>query len=305
LDIRCSLSNVLKNEIYSISVCKKKKQIYVCLLNEKKILIFDYNLKENTIKLNDNNIIDERSLFDSKGFNKCISISNNYLATADNCSIIIWKNELNNKDKYSRYKTISINEIISDILVINEDYFISARPRSRLITFYNINNLKEEKIISNIQIINNVNCLLLFKDYCIINCVGGLSLILNSTKEYVQFINIKDGDNFDSYYKRCITCDDYIYTINSRLKAKDNYYIRSLILKINGFQIKEECLEQCKYFKEVEIEIRDDISINNDFDILCLNNKCFLLSNSNEIMLSLRDNKVEELAPCYSEKNIN
>ena len=41
-----TINNVLDEKIYSASISKEKNQIYICLLNNKIVLIFDYNLKK-------------------------------------------------------------------------------------------------------------------------------------------------------------------------------------------------------------------------------------------------------------------
>ena len=276
---------MLDQRIYLASFSTEQNQIYLCLLNNKKVLIFDYNLKEKNIKLNKNFIIDE--IESDIHFNKCISISKAYLATADNSSIIIWKDDLNNINKYTKFKTITLNDNISDLLSINDECFISSQPRSRLITFYNINSLKQEKIIPDINIIDNKDSLLLFKEYTIINCRCGLALIFNGTKEYVQYIELKENNY--GYNKKCISCDNYFYTVYSEIKEQD--YNNYLFIKINGFKINEGNLEKCEDYKDIEIKVEDNID--NSFEILSFNKNCFLISNDIKFILYTFDNENE------------
>jgi len=83
-----------KDKIYSISLSLDKKIIYGCLSNKKIVKFFYFDEYEFLIE---NQEITDNEYINSH-FNKCIQLTKNYLATADNKHIKIWKNN-NNKEQ--------------------------------------------------------------------------------------------------------------------------------------------------------------------------------------------------------------
>ena len=110
------------DKIYSVSFTNINNKIYICLLNEKVIKILDFNLDLKQLKICDEEIRDN-SLHH---FNKFIHLFKEFVATSDNNNIIIWKKNSNNNNNYSKIKTIQLNTDINDLLLINNDYFISS-----------------------------------------------------------------------------------------------------------------------------------------------------------------------------------
>ena len=183
----CNIQN-LEDEIYSVSISKDSNQIYICLLNKKNVKIIDYNLDNEELIINKNEIIDETSQFNSH-FNKCIKICDYFFATADAIRIIIWNKT--NENSVISYKNIKISNMqtkTSDMILANNEYFITSQPLIKTITIFNIKSLSQEKYITNIDCIDSTNCFLLFKQYIIINCKQGIALLLIKTKQIVQYI---------------------------------------------------------------------------------------------------------------------
>ena len=280
INIVYELNIHLNKELYSISSSKEKKQIYICLLKPKKVIIFNYDIESKIITLSEDSIIDLFAY--NNHFNKCISISKEYLATADKNSIIIWYRDNKLKD-YKEIKKISLNTKIADLLSINDKYFISATPIKKVILFFNVNNLKLEKIISDIEVINNKDCLLLFKEYIIVSCEKGMAIIMIKTKELIQFVEFK----YLKFDKIIFFCNDIIYVAyyNLNHQVEKNYY--NVSIKIYLYKIIEGLLENYKNYKEIKIKIKNigndnDIIIKNKITIFCMNETHFIISGKTE-----------------------
>ena len=89
---------------------------------------------------------------------------------------------------YSSYKSIIIKNKACDLLSINYGCFVSCLFEKKEVLFFNIQNLKIDKIISNIDVVDSDNCLSLFDNYIIINCIKGIGIISINTKEIIQYI---------------------------------------------------------------------------------------------------------------------
>ena len=192
-------------DIFSLYHSKNCNQIYACLAQEKQIRIIEYKIidDKNEMKLNIDVIKDDK--MKKSHFNKCIDISNKNLASCDWKYIYIWeKKTVLNKNLYSIKSKIIINAKTIDLLLINDDYFISAQPNNRSITFINIDRFSIEKIIYNIDCICSTNCLLLFKEYIIVNCKKGLAILSNKTKEYINYIELVEK----KHKNKIISCND-------------------------------------------------------------------------------------------------
>jgi hypothetical protein len=172
-----------KEKIYSVSISPKKKQIFACLADKKIVKIFDYTEEDLKIKISKDEIIDNSET--SGHFNKCIDIINGYIVTSDNKNIIIWKN---NTKKFIKFKIFDVGIKTTDLLFVNGNYIISSQPQNKTISIYDIKNLIQEKIITNIDSIDSYRCLLKYKDYIIINCERGIALFSVKTRELCQYI---------------------------------------------------------------------------------------------------------------------
>ena len=106
-----------------------------------------------TINKNEINDDENISIFH---FNKCIDFGNNYLAIADNEFINIW-NE-NNNGHFSKLIKLNIGNKTPDLLLANDNYFISIQPNNKTIIIFNIKHLRQEKIIPNVDSIDSKNC---------------------------------------------------------------------------------------------------------------------------------------------------
>ena len=261
-----NLSINFDDEIYSVSISKDNNQIYICLLNEKKVKIIDYNLKEEKLNINQNQIDDTNDFLTH--FNKCIKIGNSLFATADDRMLSIWsKNEDDDSNNYISLMKIHIYGKTLDLLLANEDYFISSQPYINMLTLIDIKSLSK-KYITNIECVNSSNCFLLFKEYIIINCKKGIQLLLIKTKEICQYI-----ENFDGISEnKEIVLDDKenICILNKAKKLNllffnNKYYIKIIKLKINSGLLEP-------------FESYDNIEVNeNNLKIICLNDGDFIL----------------------------
>ena len=182
-----------KENINSISCSKDKKEVFVCLSEDKKVKILDCNLELLKMKLSKDEIVG-KSLNYNDHFNKCIQITNEHFATADNNNISIWSriiDSIDNKKEYINIFNIILNSSILDLLSINNKYCISCQKN--IISFINNYSIEEEKSIfdDRFEFYNSNNCLLLLKDYVAVNCLKGIAFIYLKTKEIVQFIDNK------------------------------------------------------------------------------------------------------------------
>ena len=77
-------------------------------------------------------IIDNEDI--NSHFNKCIQLTEKFIATADNKKIKIWKNS--DKEQLEIEKKIEINSKTSDLLLVNDVYFISSQPDKKNYSYY-------------------------------------------------------------------------------------------------------------------------------------------------------------------------
>ena len=283
------------DDIYSISILKEKNQIYLCLLKKKIVKIIDYDLnKKAFIDIRTINDINDTLLH----FNKCINISNDLLATSDNKNIIIWDQRNYESNNYNKIKKIQIKT--SDLLLANNEYFITSQPDIKLLTIFDIKTLNPEKYIPDIDCIDSLNCFLLFKKYIIINCKKGVALLLIKTKEISQFIDIEISENrhifLDNKNNICILSQKFKnktklgkynliikhLTIKDEL-FKDEEILDKYNLRITKLKIKDglfEIFEDCK-------NIESDVQISK---IFCLNDGDFIFQGNLIYILKKRNN---------------
>ena len=113
-----------KESIYSISISTIEDKICICLLNNKNVKIIDYDIDDKSFELN-NEEIKDNSESNINHFYKCIQITKINFITSDDKYIKIWSNNSNN---YLEIKKIKLNTKTYDLLLINNEYFISSQP---------------------------------------------------------------------------------------------------------------------------------------------------------------------------------
>ena len=145
-----------KDKIYTVSLSLDKKIIYGCLNNRKIVKFFYFDEKEFSIKNQEISDIEDIN----SHFNKCIQLTEKYLATADNKYIKIWKN--NKNEQLEIEKKMNIKTKTSDLLLINDEYFISSQPGKKTIIIININTFEISNTILNIDCIDSQNSLFSF-----------------------------------------------------------------------------------------------------------------------------------------------
>ena len=222
----------IKESIYSISVSDIEYKILVCLLNQKIVKIYDYNLKNKILKLNPKEINETPN--QSSHFNKCIQIEENYFVTGDDIYIKIWAGTSDSLNLIL-IKNYKINLNTFDLLY-TEEYFISSQPKKKTLILFENNNLSYLKTITNIECQEKTNCLFrLNENYIIIACEKGLGLFCIKTKELIQFLEF----NYSKYNR--ITCDDEenIYILNREENYNSSYYSQYYYFKIINFKFIE------------------------------------------------------------------
>jgi len=248
-----------KDKIYSISLSLDKKIIYGCLNDKKIVKFFYFDEKEFSIK--NQEITDKEDI--TSHFNKCIQLTEKYLATADNKFIKIWKN--NNKEQLEVEKKIDIKTKTSDLLLVNDEYFISSQPDKKTIIIININTFEILNTILNVDCIDSLNSLFNLQNFVIINCIKGIQLLFKETREITQ--NIEDFDN-ESKNKE-------LYVYNNRLYILDNY---SSNIKLSLFELNDGLLEKIQEYEKTKIEDNNlKIMVMNEEQICLLGKKMHIL----------------------------
>ena len=215
------------DNIESITPSLKKDKIYACLSGSKKIKIFNCDLINEIMELDTHEIVGDDNI-DNK-FKKCIELPNNILAAIEGSDRVISLWNLNN---YTCINKISLNTVIGNLLLLNDNYFISSQPKEETLIFYNINNINEKKIIHKVKSSDNIHCLDSNQNYIIIFCPKGISIISIKFKELIQFFetNIK--------YHSCIKIDenDFIY----HLYLDSDSFSKSDYLKFDIFKLEKD-----------------------------------------------------------------
>ena len=112
-------------DIYSITHSQKYNQIYLCLLNQMKVKILNYDLgTKKEITISKKEIISNKGTFYVTHFNKCCKISNDFIATIDDNSISLWSER---DENYENIKNFEIGKT-SDILLMDNNNFITSQP---------------------------------------------------------------------------------------------------------------------------------------------------------------------------------
>ena len=193
-------------DIFCFNFSPDRKKIYVCLAKRKAIYILNYDSEKNTLKLSDENI----SIWGHEHCNKCIYINNDCLLIIDNFGVYLFKRDNLNNKKFSNTKKINFEFQIFDICQIDGKYAIISQKSK--ITFINIENLKIEKEINNIDCIERYNNLALIKDYILVNCKNGIGVLSIKDRELIQFIS---NDENLGKSKTVKTINNHIYILYS------------------------------------------------------------------------------------------
>ena len=165
---------------------------------------------------------------------------------------------------------INISNKTSDLLLVNEDYFISAQPINKTIIIFNIKNLRninQEKIITNIDSIDSQDCLLKYKEYIIINCIKGIALLFIKTKEIFQYIEnyigisinkeifLDNNDNICILNKKEIN-NKHAFSI---LKLSMNYGSLEPIEKYEDIIINEKIIKTISLLKQILVFCENNV----------------------------------------------
>ena len=260
-----------RQRIFSASLSLQKNKIYATLTNSRKVVIFNLDLENQLMERSDDEIKDNE---DGGRFNKCIEISDEFIATADTYSIIIWKKYTK---EYVNIKKIYLDKETYDLLLINNEYFVSTQANQKTLTFIDIPDLKEDKIITEIDCIEENNCLFLFKNYIIVNCKEGIAIILLETKEIIQYIENFDSDQISKRLSIYNNDNDYILYILNRLDS--DYNKQKFNIKI--MKLEDDQLKLIGRYDETEIEDQGKlqiIALNKDTTLI-YGNKIFIQKN--------------------------
>ena len=112
--------NGINYNIYSIYFSKNRNQIFICLINEKKVLIFNFN-EENKIGYFFCEIYDNKRTDLKDFFYKSIDLEDDKVAITERGKITFWAK----KNVYKKYKTISfLNSPFDILLIINLFIFL-------------------------------------------------------------------------------------------------------------------------------------------------------------------------------------
>jgi hypothetical protein len=260
-----------RQRIFSASLSLQKNKIYATLTNSRKVVIFNLDLENQLMERSDDEIKDNE---DGGRFNKCIEISDEFIATADTYSIIIWKKYTK---EYVNIKKIYLDKETYDLLLINNEYFVSTQANQKTLTFIDIPDLKEDKIITEIDCIEENNCLFLFKNNIIVNCKEGIAIILLETKEIIQYIENFDSDQISKRLSIYNNDNDYILYILNRLDS--DYNKQKFNIKI--MKLEDDQLKLIGRYDETEIEDQGKlqiIALNKDTTLI-YGNKIFIQKN--------------------------
>ena len=284
-------------KIYSLSsfIINDIVYIYACLEKKKKVNIFIYNLKNESLQLSDDIIIDENendnSIEDSDNnsdnsnnyqhFYKCIQLQPNLIAITEYNTISIWK-KMNDIESYSKQTILNNNiDLVKDIILIDNEYFACLLYSSSkyFIVYYSINNLNEEALINIIDCIDgHVSCLYLFKQYLLIRGNKGISILSNKTKDLIQYLDLSNNSYEIHKIMQIIpTSNDIIYILiqkdksffMEKYKYKDGFFIQFEEYKdIELPNDKNEILNSFSEFDLKDGRILNGYYINEDYIFL-------------------------------------
>ena len=162
-------------------------------------------------------------------------------------------------------KKIVIKSKTSDLLLVNDEYFISSQPDKKTIIIININTFEILNTILNVDCIDSLNSLFNLQNFVIINCIKGIQLLFKETREITQNI-----ENFDNESK-----NKELYVYNNRLYILDNY---SSNIKLSLFELNDGLLEKIQEYEKTKIEDNNlKIMVMNEEQICLLGKKMHIL----------------------------
>jgi hypothetical protein len=181
----------------------------------------------------------------------------------------IWKN--NNKEQLEIEKKIYINAKTSDLLLINDEYFISSQPDKKTIIIININSFEISNTIKDIDCIDSQKSLLNFQNYIIINCLKGIQLLFKKTREITQNIQY-----FDDELKKK---DLYVYNNRLYILEEISSYYNSSNIKLGIFEFFDGLLEKIQEYEKIQInDYNLKIMVMNDEQICLLGKEMYKLN---------------------------
>ena len=255
-------------KIYSASLSLQKNRIYAALSSSRKVVIFNFDLENGLMEKSEDEIKDNEN---GDRFNKCIEINEEHIVTGDSKSIIIWQKFTK---EYEIIKKIYLGEETYDLLLINNEYFVSTQADQKKITFIDISNLEKDKVIKNVDCTNDNNCLFLLKNYIIVNCHDGIALISPESKDIIQYIeNFESELNNKSLFVSNKDNDYILYNLNM---LDSNYNFQDF--NINVLKLEDDHLKLIENYKKTQTKDKGELKIivmNNNNKILIFGNKLF------------------------------
>ena len=248
-----------KREIYSISKSLDQKKIFACLANIRVVKIFNLDLNQKIMEESIEEINDEDE--SNIHFNKCIEITTGCLATSDNDMINIWIKNDDFTNSYTSISTLMVNTATYDLLLLNNESFISSQPNERTITFIEIKSLSTGSSLTNIDCIKSINSLFLFRNYILVNCIKGIALISIKEKEFVMY---NENDLYNVPDK--LICTDGINNVFILDKILENgklYQILQLNFDEGNFEIKKNYFNIIVGNEDEEEKIKQIIYMDN------------------------------------------
>ena len=263
--------------------------IYACFSHDKKINIFNFNLVSGILTKSKEVIINNHNY----KFIKAIQATETLVITADyNNRIGIWLKNNESKDGFENLKDIILSTQITGILPVNHEFFISSHHLKKRINFYDIESLSIKKSLSNIDCIDNINSLMLFnKDFIVVNCIKGFSIISVKTKEAIQYIenfcSLNDKEFFNTNQYICILYSGEYNEENSDIdedEDDDRYNIKrdKIVMKIYILKFNEVDFQLVEKFEKTNIEKK--------MNLMCLDDKMIILWDKIIYYFSMIDN---------------
>ena len=113
------------------------------------------------------------------------------------------------------------------------------------LAFFNIKKIMVEKVLKYIDSIDSDNCLNLLKEFILVNCKKGISIISSKSKDLIQYIQKTDDDGYRIEDIKGISFNknDYIYVLysckfpNSKI---NKFYINVFIMENNLLKLIEK-----------------------------------------------------------------
>ena len=286
-----------------------------------KIITFECNLQEKTITKEEYIIIYENDVKNFNFYNRVIALNEGKcLIGSLPIKLDVYLQNYENKKEYFQFKIIPTNSCISNLLTVNDDYFIASTENN--IIFYDTKSLSQDKIIDGISCIHSKNSLAIINGYIIALCNQGIALVLISSKECVQYIA---NEKNNKYLTMCFY-NNNIFILNETIQKEDNdddeededegdyQGPENKVISVSEYKMNNEELIEIKkhfFFNKENIE-KEVIS---DLNLLSINkNKIlFIGKNLNEMRISwdkefithVRKSHITKSGKCVLKKKYN